>query len=223
MKYISILILALAMGLASCDSPPASDNGQDNVPKASETTDRTQDKPKAGPSKLTEEQPQEAPAGNSGFQTFLQQYPVIELPYDFPWVAPDLAKDWVSRPVDKANDSFIIGEGKIKREEDEQAFHAARFDRAEGVHALVTYLQGDFNERLVLTTHSSDGSLIAMETIHSMSEEAQFGYSTQLSKSFKMFRSEMFYRTDDRTGKQVMEVDHEDIFMIQEDGKIVQE
>ena len=224
MKYISVLILAMAFGLASCDAPPASDNS--NSPKASETSnpsDRSQDKPKAGPPKLGQEEPVEAPAEENGFQAFAEKYPTIELPQDFPWVAPDMAKEWVSRPVDQANDSYIIGEGKIKRADDEQAFHAARFERGGGVHALITYLQGDFNERLVLTTHSEDGSLIAVETLNKISEEETYGYSSQLSKGFKIFRSEMFYRTDERTGKQVMEVDHEDIFMIQEDGKIVQE
>lgn len=225
MKYLSVLFLALAISLASCEPAPKDNGGDNPKPNATETSSpepRDKSNVTAGKPKLTPQTEKNMTEGNA-FSEFSEKYPLLTLPTDFPWVAPELAKAWVSRPVDKAGLDFLCGEGKIKCAEDEQAFHAGRFERAPGVHALFTYLQGDFNERVVLSTHDAAGKMIASEEVSMTSEELTYGYSSTVSKSFKVFRSEMFYRMDDRTGKQVPEVDHEDIFVIGEDGSITKE
>lgn len=216
MKHLLALLLSISLVLSACDPAPA-EGSQGAEPQATETSNpETNTEAQADPPRIN---PEVAPQNNQ-FKAFMEKYPLTALPYDVPWIAPELAKEWVKRPIDKADLENVCGPGKITKASDEQAFHAARFKRSVEVIVLITYFQGDFNERLVLTTHKPDGSFIAMETIHSNAEDQGTGYSSIIESSFKIFRSEMFYRTDERSGKQVPEVDHEDIFLIGEDGKI---
>lgn len=151
----------------------------------------------------------------TNMSAFLDKYPTIELPITYKWNNPEQGKIFMSKPFDKEDKSKICTD-HIKCASDEQLFYVGKSKLESGHTALINFIVGDFNERLILSIHDKDEKMISSEVLNMTAEELAYGYSSYLSKSFKIYRSKMFYVA----GTTNIEVDSEEEFRITKEGMI---
>ncbi len=200
MKYL-ILSLTLLITFVACKTGDAPDK-KSEIQASSETSD-SEEKATMSDSKPT-----------AVMSDFFNKYPDLQLPVNYPWNNAELGKIWMSKPFEGDDRSKICGSG-VKCSDDEQLFYVGKYPLENGMMALLSFIVGDFNERLILSIHDRDEKMISNEVLNMSSEEVDYGYASSISKSFKIYRSKMFYSEGNQ-----MEVDSEEAFKINDAGKI---
>lgn len=160
--------------------------------------------------------------GNPEFEAVVENYTAITLPREFPSVDGETVKELLKKPISQDDLKFICTE-MMKCTPDEQAFYGFQFPVSDEAIALVSYIQGDFQERFMLSTHDEGGQMIAALPIAGVWEDLNYGYASDVQQNLIVFRSKMISRYDEGAKKQVQDVDSEDKFQIAPTGEIIKQ
>jgi len=141
----------------------------------------------------------------------LAEYPSLELPLNLRMTNPEQLPNWKQHPISKATGALFGRPGN--------GYAIGKVNRNPEVILCATYFEA--SGQVVLSTHGSAGKLLDELTLSQDAGEGQVGYGGSLSPKFKIYRLEMFYVTDERSGNQRPEADHEDVFLVNERGEFV--
>ncbi len=141
----------------------------------------------------------------------LAEYPNLELPLNLRMTNGEQLPNWKQQPISKATGALFGRPGN--------GYAIGKVNRSSEVILCATYFES--SGQVVLSTHGSAGKLLDELILSQDAREGQVGYGGSLSPNFKIYRLEMFYVTDERSGKLRPEADHEDVFLVNERGEFV--
>lgn len=145
------------------------------------------------------------------------EYSLLELPFNARMTNPDRELRWQDHALSdasrKALGAHIPGEG---------GHPIGKVVHSSEAFLCLTYVKLAEVPQIVLTTHKTTGELIDGLVIAQDAQNGAVGYGGSVAPTFRVFRSEMFYIKDERTGKLRPEADHEDVFVVGEDGQIAE-
>lgn len=144
----------------------------------------------------------------------LEEYPALVLPFDTRMTNPDQEKIWKTRELSASSAALFESQG--------QGYAIGKIAHSSGLILCATFFESNAAPpKVVLSTHTAQGDRVDELVFAQDARENQLGYGGSLSSSFKIFRLEMFYVIDERTGQSRPEADHEDVYAINEEGKFI--